>query len=807
MRLEQFLDLVERTPAITRRPNDEQEVCIGASPERPTMIVAGPGSGKTTVLVLRALRHMLVDCVPPERIVITTFTKKAAREIRSRLIEWGEALIDQGAVSPQLDSEDQALLQRLDVNRVVAGTLDSICQEALGSDRHADEPPLVTLEAFAANVILQRRGRIGQVFTANQVELGNFLAPFTMSGDAPRTVGEAASALVPVVERFIQDRVDVAAFGDVSQPLSHQLIAAIAADYRAYLRDNNLLDFSSLEEAMLNRIQARRIPTLLAEISVVLVDEYQDTNALQEAIYFELVSATGASFTVVGDDDQSLYRFRGATIELFREFVSRCRSRLGLTTQGPMYLVENYRSTPEIVEFFNGFIRDDSNFSAARIQPPKPIIRANAPPSHLPVLAMFRSDAETLADHMTDFLHDVFRGNGFQDPNGRYPDSLRRAADGGDLGDAVLLGSSVLEIQRPYFSNAPKPRFVHHLRNAMQGRQLSMFNPRGRALRDIEQVEQLLGLTVLAIDPPNREGGHLFEQLTITNEAKFFMRRWVTEAQALLAAAPPEIYGRTLQREVTEWSNFVLGRVGEKASSRDWPLLDVIYGLVPWISHFEEDPEGQVYLEAISRAAGQAAGFSAYSGKIVRPLQPDVEDDHGRLSVAAILRDVIAPIATNAIEVDEEIMPSVPRDRLNIMTIHQAKGLEYPLVIVDVGANFSTNSPKNRFRRFPDTPSATAQIEDTLAPFTPELGPLRMARTGLDRSFEDLIRLYYVAFSRPQSVLMLVGCDKMLRWNSTIKHVATGWRQNESWAWREATPPSGGRRPPPVVAPPSIHFI
>lgn len=809
MLLEHFLDLVERTPAIARRPNDEQQVCINAEPSRPTMIVAGPGSGKTTVLVLRALRHMLVDRIAPEDIVITTFTKKAAREIRSRLIEWGEALVDQALATPNLDPEDAATFRHLDVNRVVAGTLDSICQEALGSDRHADEPPLVTLEAFAANVLLQRRGRLGQIFNANQADMAAYLAPFTFDGTPPGTVGEAGRALVPLVERFIQDRVDVAAFGAANQPLAQQLIAGIAGDYRAYLRDNNLLDFSSLEEAMLTRLQARRVPTLLAGTAVVLVDEYQDTNALQEAIYFELVLATGASFTVVGDDDQSLYRFRGATIELFRAFVDRCRTRLGVVPQGPLYLVENYRSTPEIVEFFNGFIREDSNFTPARIQPPKPVIRANAAASQMPVLAMFRPDAPTLANDLSGFLSDVFRGGGYRDPNGRYPDLLRCAADGGDLGDAVLLGFSVLEMQRPYFGNPPSPRFAHHLRNALLGSGMAMFNPRGRSLRDIEQVEQLLGLAILAIDPPNRLGGHLFEAMTITNEAKFFIRRWVAAGSALLASGPAPVYGRTLQQEVDEWNRFVLARPNPnpKWSSRDWPFLDVLYGLVPWVPHFEEDPEGQVYLEALSRAAGQAAGFSAYSGKLVRPIDPNVDTDHGRRSILAVLRDVIAPIAENVIEVDEEIMPSVPRDRLNVMTIHQAKGLEYPLVIVDVGADFSTNAVKNRFRRFPDTPSATAQIEDALAPFTAELGPLRTARSGLDRSFEDLIRLYYVAFSRPQRVLMLVGCDKMLRWNATIKNVAAGWRQDESWVWRDSSPQPTGRRNPPVVTPPSIHFV
>jgi DNA helicase-2/ATP-dependent DNA helicase PcrA len=341
----------------------------------------------------------------------------------------------------------------------------------------------------------------------------------------------------------------------------------------------------------------------------------------------------------------------------------------------------------------------------------------------------------------------------------------------------------------------------------MAARGMQVFNPRGRSLRDIEPVEQLLGLALLTIDPPDRPSGRLLETMSITNVAKFFMRRWTDAAQRFLRTGPLPVYGRSINQEMEEWRDYVAIGGGPKRSSRDWPFLDVIYGLLPWLPYFENDPEGQVYLEAISRAAGQAAGFSAYGGKLIRPVNANSPDDHGRRSVEAILRDVITPIAENVIDVDEEIMPSIPRDRLSVMTIHQAKGLEYPLVIIDVGADFTTNHRKNRFRRFPEEPSSTAMVEDMLAPFTPELGPLRTARSGLDRSFEDLIRLYYVAFSRPQTVLMLVGCDKALRWTSTIKNVALGWRQDETWAWRDASPQPAGRRAPAMVTPPQLHFM
>ena len=118
--------------------------------------------------------------------------------------------------------------------------------------------------------------------------------------------------------------------------------------------------------------------------------------------------------------------------------------------------MENYRSSSEIVDFFNSFIREDPNFIPARIHPPKPVIRSNLGATDMPVLAMFRPNCATLADHLSDFLEDVFRKGGFRDPNGRFPEPLRAAKVGGDLGDAVLLGFSVLEMRNPTLEIRPR---------------------------------------------------------------------------------------------------------------------------------------------------------------------------------------------------------------------------------------------------------------------------------------------------------------------------------------------------------------
>ena len=141
---------------------------------------------------------------------------------------------------------------------------------------------------------------------------------------------------------------------------------------------------------------------------------------------------------------------------------------------------------------------------------------------------------------------------------------------------------------------------------------------------------------------------------------------------------------------------------------------------------------------------------------------------------------------------------------LQIMTIHQSKGLEFPMVIVDVGSQFTRNHHKQKFLRFPNTVSNVVRMEEDIEPHLDV--SLRAGRAPIDRVFDDLVRLYYVSYSRPQSVLMLVGCENCLRYGTgpnfdggIIPNVALGWRRDGLWPWRQEFQ---GRRRPIRIEPP-----
>jgi DNA helicase-2/ATP-dependent DNA helicase PcrA len=351
----------------------------------------------------------------PENIIVTTFTRKAAEEIRSRLIEWGMALVEHLRNNPPstATSTFSNQLDSIDINRFITGTLDSICEETLTTFRNPGDPPPVLVEGFVGNALLAREGMFRSGAWNNQ-ELEAYLAQFTVDGRPPHNFGQTILVCRNVVDRLLQDCVNVSAFANgTPHTLGRQIVVNSLGMYRAYMARTNRMDFAGLEEVFLSRLTQGRLQRFTGTIRAILVDEYQDTNPLQESIYFQLSKQTRASLTVVGDDDQSLYRFRGSTVELFCHFSDRRANALpGLPAVRVEHLIDNYRSTPEIVSFFNDHIAHDPAFLNARVQPPKPQIVAQIHSNQIPVLGLFRHDPRTLAHDLAAFLNDVFRGPG-----------------------------------------------------------------------------------------------------------------------------------------------------------------------------------------------------------------------------------------------------------------------------------------------------------------------------------------------------------------------------------------------------------
>ena len=592
---------------------------------------------------------------------------------------------------------------------------------------------------------------------------------------------------------MIQDRVCLNSYAQAGR--AQKLIVEMLENYRQQGIEANFFDFTLLEEQFLYRLSNGSLDEWLDDLKVVLVDEYQDTNPLQEAIYYEMIRRADPSTTIVGDDDQSMYRFRGGSVELFTEFDSRCEQATGRLTNR-VDMTRNFRSRPEIVQFYNNFITSDPSFSPARINPPKPLVIKTRASEEIPVLGIFRDTPERLAKDLAVFLSELVSNKG-------YPisgtDQVIQLSQDGDLGDSVFLAHSVEEVSYNCYSSEAQIRFPGMLRNKMKDNDLQVFNPRGQALRTNPDVSVLLGLLLLSVDPENK----IIDDVMPTREARFFLKKWEQRAQKFVDSNPAPNDGRGLRGFIEDWQNAALGQSIE-TFPQEWPVLELVFKLISWMPEFQRNPEHQVWLEAITSIIASTGMVSPYHMQLLQNMAEN--GDHVRFSRLSFVRDALVPIAENEVDVDEDIMPSVPRDKLQFMTIHQAKGLEFPLVIVDVGSRFTSNHRKQRFLRFPDLESNVTKAEDDVEPYL--TAPLRRVRGALDRTFDDLVRLYYVAYSRPQSVLMLVGNENCLRYGTgkdhsskTIPNIALGWCRDKTWPWRQVY---CTRKPPVRVDPPFL---
>jgi DNA helicase II / ATP-dependent DNA helicase PcrA len=754
----------------TRRypPDDSQLEAIEAGPQEGLFIVAGPGTGKTTCLTIRILKLVLVDGIPPAGIIATTFTKKAAAELRSRVLGWGYPLIEHLLADPGLPISAREWLQEVDINQVVTGTIDSICEQVLRDFREpATQPPLL-IDEYVSQTLMLREG----LFEDRRWEDPDLhaLLQEIHSGGGNRwglNVGRKSDLAHSLWDRRFHDQVDWEAFVAAAPPQERrgrEVLTQALDSYARALAERGMVDFTLLEQAVLERLRQGGLEEFTEGIRVLLVDEYQDTNLLQEQIYFELARACGGAFAVVGDDDQSLYRFRGATVELYSQFPERYRAVFG-TPPRKVDLATNYRSTRRIIDFVNRVARLDAGYQQVRVEK-APLSPKPGASSGVPVLGMFRPDLETLARDLGGVIRQVFRGDGFlvgRDEGGEEI-WIRRNPDGGDVGDCALLSSSPAE------ARGDRDRLPFLLRGVLEGNEpaIRVFNPRGEVLARLPRIQIFGGLLLECLDP----GAGVQQQTSgISPEVAAVFDEWRSVAVDFVEQDPPA----GLWDYAIGWTERAPERADEEWPRRV-PVLELVYGLGHFFPEFYDDPEGQIYWEVFARQVSACEQIGSFHAKVVTdPADPELS----AASVKDLLRNFLAPIASGAVGVNEDLIEAFPRDRLSVLSIHQAKGLEFPLVIVDAGSDYKTRHPGHAFKRFPSGGGPAHRMEDLLRPFT-GLGAPR--RSAVDRAFDDLYRQSFVAYSRPQQVLLLVGIDPS-RPGGRVENVATGWTRERSAQW------------------------
>jgi DNA helicase-2/ATP-dependent DNA helicase PcrA len=726
------------------KPNPQQREAI-LHTDGPLFLTAGPGSGKTRVLLWRTLNLIVFHDVPPEEIFLGTFTEKAALQLRDGLTAY-------------LTDATRLTGRAYDLSRMPVGTVHSICRRILsdrrfsrGRMRPANVRLLDELDQYFA--VLDRWNDF--LKTGGFERNGNTAINQYLNASNSQSRHGAVGATVALFNRFSEECLDpVAAVRATRNPVLRKLLGMYGA-YRAL----KLTDLSLLQQAALDHCRASTESGHV--LRHVIVDEYQDTNHVQEAMFFHLARGHG-NLCVVGDDDQALYRFRGSTVENLVEFEQRCCDKLGRAPR-PINLGTNYRSRRAIVTFYSNFIqqfdwrKETGKKGSYRVESKK--IVAHSKDNSPAVVASAPGHPDAVCAEVAALVRRLLNERKVSDPNQiafLYP-SLKskqvqrmiraledkhlevyapRAGQFLDVPEALdVFGVFLVLFGRPD-GGAASPgmeAFFAWVAKAYDKGKAVVRADRAMATfikRKQQEVERAMAdrrLFVAAIGEANLEK-NLTESMTarivavrgVSSRATGYLRRGL---RRLIESR------RRTRRPLT--AGYVVNRV----TTLDWGVLDVFYELMGF-AHFrrafdlaqdggDEGPVCNLALITRYMARFQAQRGAVLSARFL---------DEGRF-VRTLFNSFLYALWRRGESEYEDAEDPFPKGRIPFLTVHQAKGLEFPIVVL--------GNPRKK--------ESVQKIEEIVR-------PLLRRRQGepLDRIAEfDVARMFYVALSRPQNLLVL----------------------------------------------------
>ena len=680
--------------------NDEQYAAVTHG-EGPLLVVAGAGTGKTQVITRRVAWLIAQQRAAPEEILALTFTDRAADEMQGRV----DRLVPYGYATTPIKTfhawGDELL--RENAHRLgISGELRVLGRAEV----------VLLLREHLFELGLSRFAPLGDP-TRFLGDVAGYISRAKEEGVGADQINTFATDLCARAETLRSEAVDdekvrrqVSAHADALQRLGeeHGELAAAYRAYRTILARNGLLDFG--DQVLLAYELLRDDPLVAARVRErhrwLLVDEYQDTNRLQGALV-DLIAQGSRNLTAVGDDDQSIYRFRGAAIENILGFVDR------YPDASKVVLTRNYRSTTPIL-------------SAARR-----LIRFNDPErleTKLGISKELRAEAEGSAPHPVAFRR--FRTTA--DEADWIASEIRSSVASGRLprDHAVLVRANVdtAEISRS-LNMAGIPWRASGAAGLYDRPEVRLLLA---GLRHAADPDASAPLFLIAADPRFKvPAGTLAAAVGKSRRD----HRPLREALQAVGAVNPDTV-----RLLSRLSDLVKESV-ERTSG------EVLYrwlresGLLAELTR-EATPEADEQIRNIGRLFD-----------VVRSRSRLLELDRAPFLVRYLEELGEAGDDPSAADVDPDL------DAVALLTVHQAKGLEFPVVFV-------ANMVETRFpaRGRPPRLALAAELggSDEIVPRDPRAPE---APTALDEeALREERRLAYVALTRAREQLYLTASER-----------------------------------------------
>jgi len=688
-------------------------------------VSAGAGSGKTRVLTERFLDLVLRRAVPLERILALTFTDKAAGEMKARI---AAGFRDRGPAELRREAE-----------RGFVSTIHAHCALLL-RERALEagvDPGFRVLDEIEAEDLL-RGSVLGALEGLRREDAAAAaavlrLAPGDLAGDVADLYERVRATDLEVAALSLRRGPAPASPADDEAvalfPHLRALLVRVDAVYGRAKAALGALDFSDLERralALLRRRPAERT------FDHVLVDELQDTNGVQQRLLEQLRGA--ASLFAVGDVKQSIYRFRNAEARVMTGLWESAGP------EGQHALRETFRSRAELVRFFDAFfprlfsgVRAGDvvfeNVAAKTAYDPLPpgtaAVELLRLPAGMPAERLRREEAAQLAHRIAALVEGRERLRG-------HPASERRGMHLG-YGDVAVLFRSLRDLK------------VYERAFTLQG--VPYHVVRGRGFHATEEVEDALNVLRLLEEPEDARALAAFLTspmvgLTDAELLRVFLRAresGLAPREYLESAPGDRSLPAPLRRRLRRVRR-LLGRLEERRRAGE------IHHLVRAIVE-----ETRSDLTALMQDGGPRRLFNLE--KLVALARE--RDRDGRASSADFLRAMAERRERDVPEM-EAVTAGEEGDVVRLMTVHAAKGLEFPVVVVpDLGRAPNRTPPRFLYDR---AGGIAFKVPDEDGDEAQATGGWRAVRDEEVRAEDqESARILYVAMTRAEELLILSG--------------------------------------------------
>jgi DNA helicase-2/ATP-dependent DNA helicase PcrA len=329
-----------------------EQLDVATAPLEPRLVIAGAGSGKTTVMAARVVHAVAFHEIPPSAVLGLTFTNKAAGELRDKVRKALDELYGAGVVPDEI-ADDQPTVQTY---HAYAAAL--VRDHALRIGREPDTSLLTEAGRWqlAMSVVHRATGPFEHVRWQPRTVAQYLLALDAEMAEHGATPDDVRAADARIVAEVATVTRATQAIADIAQSaLARDELLTLVEAYRARKRELDLLDFG--DQVALAAAIAQQTPDVgaieRARYRVVFLDEYQDTSVAQRRLLSALYGDGGHPVTAVGDPCQAIYGWRGASVGNLLRFPEHFPRVDGVTAYDADYLLTSFRNDGRVLDAAN----------------------------------------------------------------------------------------------------------------------------------------------------------------------------------------------------------------------------------------------------------------------------------------------------------------------------------------------------------------------------------------------------------------------------------------------------------------------